>query len=306
MKQTFIVQDDIKVRLDVFLTQTLEDTLTRSYIKKLIENKGVKVNGSLVKAGFFLKISDEVEIDIPKPVVVDITPEEIPLDIVYQDNDIAVINKQRGLVVHPGAGVYCGTLVNALLYHIKDLSGINGEIRPGIVHRIDKDTTGLILIAKNDNAHLKLSKQIAEKSCQRFYKALVEGVLKDNEGTIDAPIERHKKNRKLMCVSKDGRRAVTHYRVLERFEKSTFVEFKLETGRTHQIRVHCKYINHPIIGDPVYNTNKSDMHKLKLEGQLLHAYKLIFRHPVTDFLTNFTAEIPADFAKVLDLLGNGK
>lgn len=298
-KQIFIVQDDNNIRLDVFLTQSLEDTLTRSHIKKLIVNKAVKVNKSYIsKSGFYLKIGDEIEIEIEKPAVSNIAAEDIPLDIIYQDNDIAVINKQRGLVVHPGAGVYSGTLVNALLYHIKDLSGINGEIRPGIVHRIDKDTTGLLLVAKNDNAHLKLSRQIAEKSCQRFYKALVEGVLKDNEGTIDAPIDRHKRNRTMMCVAKDGRRAVTHYRVLERFEKYTLVEFKLETGRTHQIRVHCKYINHPIAGDPVYNPKK----RFDINGQLLHAYKLIFRHPKTEFLTDFTVNIPEDFQRILDLI----
>lgn len=295
-RQIFIVQDDINVRLDVFLTQILEDTLTRSHIKKLILDKAVKVNKAFVKAGFNLKTGDEVEITVPKPANCDMAPEKIPLDIIYQDNDIAVINKQRGLVVHPGAGNYSGTLVNALLYHIKDLSGINGEIRPGIVHRIDKETTGLLLIAKNDNSHLKLSKQIAEKSCQRFYKALVEGVLKDNEGTIDAPIARHKRDRTMMCVAKDGRRAVTHYRVLERFEKNTLVEFKLETGRTHQIRVHCKYINHPIVGDNVYNSKN----KFNLQGQLLHAYKIIFRHPKTEFLTDFTIDIPNDFKEILD------
>lgn len=305
MKQIFIVQDDIKIRLDIFLTQTLEETLTRSHIKKLILGNSVKVNGAHVKSGFNLKTGDEVEIEILKPVNTDIVAENIPLNIIYQDNDIAVINKQRGLVVHPGAGVSNGTLVNALLYHIKDLSGINGEIRPGIVHRIDKDTTGLILIAKNDNAHLKLSKQIAEKSCQRFYKALVEGVIKDDEGTIDAPIARHKKNRKMMCVSKEGRHAVTHYRVLERFEKYTFLEFKLETGRTHQIRVHCKHINHPIVGDPVYNSTKAKL-KFDINGQLLHAYKLIFRHPKTEFLTNFTAEVPDDFQRVLEIMQNSK
>ena len=300
-KQIFIVQDDIAVRLDVFLTQTLEETLTRSHIKKLILDGAVRVNRVYVKSGYNLKLGDEVEIEIPEPVLSKILPEDIPIDIIYQDEDIAVINKQRGLIVHPGAGAPNGTLVNALLYHINDLSGINGEVRPGIVHRIDKDTTGLLLVAKNDNAHLNLSKQIAEKSCQRFYKALVDGVIRDNQGAIDAPIGRHRRNRTMMCVAKDGRRAVTHYRVLQRFERHTLVEFKLETGRTHQIRVHCKHINHPVSCDPLYNAN-SKLQKFDVSGQLLHAYKLIFRHPRTGFLTDFTAELPKDFQDALKIL----
>ena len=301
-KQIYIVQDDINIRLDVFLAQILEDVCTRSQIKKLIDGKLVKVNGSFVKAGYGLKLSDEVEICKHEDIKCNILPEEIPIDIIFEDDDIAVINKQRNLSVHPGAGQYSGTLVNALMFHFKNLSSINGVIRPGIVHRIDKNTTGLLIVAKNDKAHLNLSRQIADKTCQRFYKALVEGVIKQNEGTIDANIGRHSRNRTTMCVTKDGKRAVTHYRVLKRFEKHTFVEFKLETGRTHQIRVHCKHLNHPVVADDVYNSSKNK--RFVLPGQLLHAYKLIFRHPKTDFLTEFTQELPDDFKSVLTALEN--
>ena len=301
-KQIYIVQDDINIRLDVFLTQILEDTCTRSHIKKLIVEKSVKVNGAFTKAGHALKLCDEVEVLGREDIPCNVLPENIPIDIVYEDDDIAVINKQRNLTVHPGAGQKSGTLANALMFHFKTLSSINGAIRPGIVHRIDKNTTGLLIVAKNNKAHLSLSRQIAEKTCQRFYKALVDGVVKENEGTIDACIGRHSKNRTMMCVTKEGKRAVTHYRVLKRFEKHTFVEFKLETGRTHQIRVHCKYINHPVVSDDVYNTTKNK--KFEVSGQLLHAYKLIFRHPTTDFLTEYTVDLPPDFKEVLTLLEN--
>lgn len=285
-------------RLDVFLSEKTEKT--RSAIKKLTEDGKVKINGKPAqKAGLVLKKNDLVEIEIPDPIALATTAENIPIEIVYQDEDIAVINKPQGLTVHTGSGVHGSTLVNALLFHLDSLSGINGVLRPGIVHRIDKDTSGLLVVAKNDRAHLSLSEQIKEKTCARIYVALLDGVLKTDKGTVDTFIGRSTKNRTMMAVTTDGRRAITHYEVLKRYSAYTLCRFKLETGRTHQIRVHSKHLGYPIVGDPVYNS-KTD--KFGLKGQLLHAERLELTHPVTGERMSFTAPIPDYFKRVLEKL----
>ena len=297
----FIVDEESKnLRLDVFLSKYFEDK-SRSYLQNLIEEGNVKVNEKLKKSNYKLKAGEKVDILIPEPVGLDVEPEDIPLDIVYEDNDVIVINKPQGMVVHPAAGVYNGTLVNALLSHCNDLSGINGVARPGIVHRIDKDTSGVLVVAKNDNAHNKLAEQFKDHSMTRAYIALVEGVIKKDEGTIDAPLARHPIDRIKIAVVKDGRRAVTHYKVLERFNSSTLVECCLETGRTHQIRVHMAHIGHPLVGDPVYGYKKQ---RFNLNGQLLHAQKLGFIHPSTEEYVEFKADLPGYFNRVLGVLRN--
>jgi 23S rRNA pseudouridine1911/1915/1917 synthase len=297
----FIVDEDLKnLRLDVFLSRYFEDK-SRSYLQNLIEEGNVKVNEKLKKSNYKLKAGEKVDILIPEPVGLDVEPEDIPLDIVYEDNDVIVINKPQGMIVHPAAGVYNGTLVNALLNHCKDLSGINGVARPGIVHRIDKDTSGVLVVAKNDNSHNKLSEQFKDHSMTRAYIALVEGILKKDEGTIDAPLGRHPVERIKIAVIKDGRRAVTHYRVLERFNSNTLVECVLETGRTHQIRVHMAHIGHPLVGDPVYGYKKQ---RFNLKGQMLHAKKLGFIHPSTGEYIEFQSDLPDYFVKVIGILRN--
>ena len=295
--ETKIFTAESSERLDVFLSEKLGKT--RSAVKKMTDDKKVTVNGKHEKAGKVLKAGDEVAAVISDPVKLDLEAENIPLDIIYQDKDIAVINKPQGLTVHAGNGVHGSTLVNALLYHLDSLSGINGVIRPGIVHRIDKDTSGLLVVAKNDAAHLSLSEQIKNKTCHRIYRALVEGVVKENDGVIDTFIGRSDKNRTMMAVKEDGRRAVTHYKVLKRYKDYTYMEFSLETGRTHQIRVHTKYIGHPIVGDPVYGYKNQ---KFKLNGQLLHAYKLELTHPSTGERMTFEAPLPDYFQDILSKL----
>ncbi len=299
--ETKLFTAENSVRLDVFLSEKLGKT--RSAVKKMTDDKKVTVNGKYEKAGKVLKVGDEVAAVISDPVKLDLEAENIPLDIVYQDKDIAVINKPQGLTVHAGNGVHGSTLVNALLYHLDSLSGINGVIRPGIVHRIDKDTSGLLVVAKNDEAHLSLSEQIKSKTCHRIYRALVEGVVKDNEGVIDTFIGRSDKNRTMMAVKSEGRRSVTHYKVLKRYKDYTYMEFSLETGRTHQIRVHTKYIGHPIVGDPVYGYKNQ---KFKLNGQLLHAYRLELTHPATGERMTFEAPLPDYFQDILQKLNNQK
>lgn len=296
MENKIIIADKSE-RLDVFLSEKLDKT--RSAVKKLVDDGVITVNGNKVKAGRVLKIGEEIFVNIPDPVKLDLEAENIPLDIIYQDKDIAIINKPQGMTVHAGNGTHGSTLVNALLYHLDSLSGINGVIRPGIVHRIDKDTSGLLVVAKNDAAHLSLSEQIKNKTCHRIYLALLEGTVKQNDGIIDTFIGRSDKNRTMMAVKDSGRRAVTHFKVLKRYKEFTFAEFKLETGRTHQIRVHCKYIGHPIVGDPVYGYEKQ---KFKLNGQLLHAWKLELTHPSTGERMSFEAPLPDYFQAVLQKL----
>lgn len=287
-------------RLDVFLAEGMSE-LTRSRIQKLIGDGCITVNGSVVKTNYKLRQGDEIEIEIPEARETELTAEEIPLDIVFEDDCMLVVNKPQGMVVHPAAGNYSGTLVNALMAHCGDrLSGINGEIRPGILHRIDKDTSGLLMVAKNDRAHMGLSEQIKEHSLTREYLALVHGRIKEDSGTIDAPIGRDEKDRKKMTITqKNSRNAVTHFFVLERFDKYTLVRCRLETGRTHQIRVHMSKNGHPIVGDPVYGRKKEEF---RLKGQLLHAHMLGFVHPLSGEYMEFSQGIPEYFEEVLEKL----
>jgi 23S rRNA pseudouridine1911/1915/1917 synthase len=286
-------------RIDSFLTEYIEGQ-SRSYIQKLIEQQAVWVNGAATKSNYKLRKNDGVEVVIPDPVPLEIKAEEIRLDIVYEDGDVVVINKPQGMVVHPAQGNYTGTIVNALLSHCHNLSGINGVMRPGIVHRIDKDTSGILVIAKNNEAHASLSEQLKEHSITRCYNALVEGRLKKDSGTIESLIGRNPKERKEMAVvAHNGKRAVTHYKVLERFEGHTLVEARLETGRTHQIRVHMAYIGHPIVGDPVYGYKKQ---RFETQGQLLHARILGFVHPRTGEYLEFEAPLPEYFQSILNKL----
>ena len=285
-------------RVDAFLAGAMEN-LTRSHIQKLIEEGNVLVNESSVKSKYKLKQGDVITVNIPAPKELSVSAEDIPLDIVYEDSDMLVVNKKQGMVVHPAAGNYEGTLVNALLSHCKDsLSGINGEKRPGILHRIDKDTSGLLLVAKNDNAHLSLAEQIKAHSLTREYKALVHGNVKNDTGTIDAPIGRSDKDRKKMTITyKNSKDAVTHYEFLERFKGYTFIKLRLETGRTHQIRVHMSKNSHPVVGDKTYGVKKE---QFNLSGQLLHAYKVGFIHPTTKEYMEFESELPDYFEDVLN------
>ncbi len=299
MKKEFIAEKS--ERLDIFCAEYTDKT--RSAIKKLIDDGFITVNGQTVKAGKVLKVGDKVEVDEPELKPLDLTPVDIPIDIVYQDADIAVINKPQGLTVHFGNGVKGATLVNALLFHLDSLSGINGVIRPGIVHRIDKDTSGLLVVAKNDKAHLSLSEQIKDKTCRRIYLALLEGVVSKDNATIATLIGRDEKNRTKMAVKERGRRAVTHYEVIKRYKNYTFCRFELETGRTHQIRVHSRYIGHPIVGDMVYGIKKQ---AFDLNGQLLHAETLILKHPTTGEEMTFNAPLPDYFKNILDKLDRQK
>ncbi len=299
--KTLIVDADKQgLRLDVFLSDELE--ITRSHVKILAEQGNVIVKDGTLKMGRIMKAGDVVTVTIPDPVELSLEPENIPLDIIYEDEYLAVINKQRGLVVHPAKRNESGTLVNALLFGLKSLSSVNGVIRPGIVHRLDKDTTGLLIVAKTDEAHLSLSEQIAEKTCKRTYVALLDGVLSKDEGTIDAPIGRCKADRKKMAVVRDvadGRYAITDYTVLKRYQRYTLTEFRLHTGRTHQIRVHAKHIGHPVVADLLYNGN---LNKLNAPSHMLHAKKIEFKHPIT--MENFCFETapPLDFMRIIDKL----
>jgi 23S rRNA pseudouridine1911/1915/1917 synthase len=291
-------------RLDLHLTLA-GASFSRSHVQKLIKDGLVKVNGSPAKASHRLKAGDMIEISIPPKKKLDIAAEKIPLNIIYEDNDLLVINKPHGMVVHPAPGHYEGTLVNALLYHLKDLSGIGGVERPGIVHRLDKDTSGLMMVAKNDKAHLSLSKQIKDRTIEKKYIALVHGKMQKNEGIIDAPIGRSPRHRKKMTVIRSeklkSKEATTHYRVLERFRNYVLVELKLVTGRTHQIRVHLASIGNPVVGDSVYGRASNEF---GIKRQLLHAAQLKFNHPVSGKLMEFKAEPPADFLAVVKKLGS--
>ncbi|KYH35669.1 ribosomal large subunit pseudouridine synthase D [Clostridium tepidiprofundi DSM 19306] len=300
-RNDFIVDNEfVGTRLDVFLKSKYEDK-SRSYFQNLLEQENIKVNGQIKKGKYKLKQGDKVSVEIPEPVELKINPENIHIDIVYEDKDIIVVNKLQGMVVHPAPGNYSGTLVNALLYHCDDLSGINGIIRPGIVHRIDKDTSGLLVIAKNDIAHVKLAEQFKEHSITRTYYALVEGRIKNDSGVINKPLGRDAKERIKMAVVSNGKRAVTHYKVIEIFKKNTLVQCNLETGRTHQIRVHMAYIGHPLVGDPVYGYKKQ---RFKLNGQALHAKTIGFIHPTTGKYVEFDSELPMYFKKIINVLRN--
>ena len=299
---TELVVEDLeeKTRLDVFLADEVD--WSRSQIKLQIDGGRALVNGEKRKAGFLVKNGDVITLSFSKEILeINAEAENIPLDIVYEDDDFAIINKSQGMVVHPAPGAYNHTLVNALLYHFENLSQGSNKIRPGIVHRIDKDTSGLLVVAKNDKAHENLAGQIAEHSCFRHYLALLEGNLKTDEGRIETFIGRNPQDRKMMAVLDDGKKAITNFKVLERFGDYCLVEFILETGRTHQIRVHSKHLGHPIVGDKTYGIKNQ---KFNLNGQLLHAYKLELTHPVSGKRMTFECDIPEYFTKILNKLKN--
>lgn len=303
-KKTFQIEFELdKTRLDKALC-TLDDTLTRAAAVRLTESGDVTLNGKTASKSDKVKIGDIVEITYPEPVSSETVPQDIPLDIIYEDDDLLVVNKPKGMVVHPAAGNPDGTLVNALLYHCKDsLSGIGGVVRPGIVHRIDKDTSGLLMVAKNDTAHLKLSEQIKEHSFTREYEAVVIGHLKQQKGSIDAPIGRSKNDRKKMAVTElNSKNAVTRYEVLEEYPGFSYVRLRLETGRTHQIRVHMSYLGHPLAGDGVYGGRNAE--RIMEGGQCLHARKIGFKHPTTGKYMEFTSPLPEYFTKFLEKLRN--
>ncbi|MGD9901194.1 MAG: RluA family pseudouridine synthase [Spirochaetales bacterium] len=296
-----IASEYVNTRLDIFLLGNLSN-LTRSQIKNLVTDGKVLINNKTVtKAGQYLKLNDDILVQVEEKIELNAEPENIKLDIIYEDDYLAVINKPQGMVVHPAVGNRSGTLVNALLYHFKNLSDVNSNIRPGIVHRLDKDTSGLIVIAKNNEAHLSLAKQIKEKTATRLYLAICSGVIKEDEGVINKNLDRSTADRKKIAVTTDvkGRTAITEYKVLERFKGFTYVEFKLKTGRTHQIRVHSKYIGHPVLGDETYGHHYKN---IKLKGQLLHAYKLSFMHPITNEYMEFEAPLPEYFENMLKKL----
>ncbi len=306
----FIVEDGSQgERLDVFL-EAMDPDLTRSRIQNLIRDGLVTVNGSVKKTGYKVRTGDSILEEVPEVKALDAVPQEMQLDIVYEDDDLAVVNKPRGMVVHPAAGHEDGTLVNGLMFHFRDsLSGINGVLRPGIVHRIDKDTSGLLVICKSDAAHLGISRLLETHDIERVYHTVVHGRLPHPEGTIDAPIGRMKADRKKYTVTEDGRRAVTHFRVLEEFGSFSYLEIKLETGRTHQIRVHMASIGHPVLGDPLYGPSRETTSKAKLlekmdfwPGQILHAKVLGFVHPITGNTMHFDSDLPPYFQTVLHVL----
>lgn len=294
-----ITKDQVNMRIDKYLSDMLPD-ISRSYIQKLLADGNILVNDTMIKSNYKLETGDEISVNLPEAKEPDIVPENIPLDIVYEDEDILIVNKPKGMVVHPAAGHASGTLVNAIMYHCKDqLSTINGVLRPGIVHRIDMDTTGLLVVCKNDLAHQSLAEQLKVHSITRKYQAIVYDNIVEEQGTIQQPIGRHPVDRKKQAVNvRHGREAITHYRVLERFQgKYTFVECQLETGRTHQIRVHMAYIHHPLLGDTVYGPAKDKFH---LQGQTLHAGVLGFVHPRTKKYVEFQAELPEYFQQLLE------
>lgn len=301
MKQITIEQENAGIRLDKVVANCFEN-LSRTMIQKLLESNRITVNGKLAKASYKVVVGDEIQVQEIQVKEIDLKAQDIPLDIIYEDKDIIVINKPKGLVVHPANGNPDGTLVNAIMAICKDsLSGIGGEMRPGIVHRLDKDTSGLIIIAKNDQAHLKLSEQMKQREVKKTYLALVRGAVKENEATIDMPIGRSTKDRKKMAVSKQGKNAITHFKVIQRYGEYTFLEVKIETGRTHQIRVHLSEIGYPIVGDMVYSNGKNPF---GVEGQMLHATKLEFKHPITEEEMKLEAPLPAYFQKVLETVEN--
>ena len=297
-----ITENEAGQRADVALAAMLE--LTRSNMQKLLDEGRAVKGAKVIKSNYKLKLGDEIIVTLPEPQPLDVQPENSPLDIIYEDEDVVVVNKARGMVVHPAAGNYSGTLVNALLYHCKNLSGINGVIRPGIVHRLDKDTSGIMICAKNDAAHVSLSEQIQSKTAQRTYLAVVRGNIKTDSGVIETQIARDKDDRKKMAVVKEGgRNAVTEYEVMERFGKYTIVKCKLKTGRTHQIRVHMEYLGYPLVGDPKYSPMKTPF---SINGQALHSLTLAFDHPRTGERMEFEAKLPEDLHKVVTRLRLGQ
>ena len=301
MKDFFTVENQDGERIDRYLSEVLEDR-SRSYIQKLIKEQYILVNQKPVKASYRLLLGDRVEITLPEVKEPDIVPEDIPLDILYEDKDIIIVNKPKQMVVHPAPGHYSGTLVNALMYHCNhELSGINGTMRPGIVHRIDMDTTGSLAVCKNDASHQSLAQQLKEHTIYRIYVAVVHGRLRDDNGIVNAPIGRHPIERRKMSVNaKNGRKAVTHYKVLERFKNFTYIQCELETGRTHQIRVHMASIGHPLLGDVVYGPHKCPFSNL--QGQTLHAKLLGFVHPKTGEYLEVEAPLPQYFTELIDIL----
>lgn len=303
IKEIKVRQNEEKIRLDAYITKQELD-LSRSMVQKLLDEDKITVNGKVQKASYKISEFDKIEIQIDEPKEIKIEAQNIPLDIIYEDEDILVVNKQKGLVVHPGSGNLDGTLVNAIMAHCKDsLSGIGGELRPGIVHRLDKDTSGLLIIAKNDKAHINMSEQIKDRKVNKTYIALVRGIVTENEATINMPIARSLKDRKKMAVNKNGKEAITHFKVLERFTTSkasySLLEVKIDTGRTHQIRVHMAEIGHPVIGDMVYSNGKNEF---GVEGQCLHAKKLEFNHPITNKEMELEAPLPKYFEEILKSL----
>ena len=300
-KNVFIVEEKDKgIRIDKYLSEVFVDK-SRSFIQGLIEQESIKVNNKIPKSNYKLKALDEIEIIFKEPEILKVDSEDIPLDILYEDKDLIIVNKVQGMVVHPAPGNYNGTLVNALVFHCKDLSSINGVIRPGIVHRIDKDTSGVLVIAKNDEAHNKLSEQLKDHSMKREYYALVEGRLKNEKGTIDKPLARNKRDRLKIGIVEGGKNAITHYEVIERYNGYTLIKCILETGRTHQIRVHMASIGFPLVGDPLYGFKKQ---RFKLKGQMLHAKTLGFIHPTKNEYVEITTELPEYFKVIVDKLRN--
>lgn len=299
-KEIFVTEEASGDRVDKFLSEQCEE-YSRSFLQKLMKSGGVFADDRPVKASYRVSEGDRLTFEVPEAVEPEILAENIPLDILYEDRDVILVNKPKGMVVHPAAGHYTGTLVNALMYHCReDLSGINGVLRPGIVHRIDMDTTGVLIACKNDQAHNSIAAQLKEHSITRRYQAIVHGVVKEDEGVVDAPIGRHPQDRKKMCINhQNGKSAVTHYRVLKRFSGFTHIECRLETGRTHQIRVHMASLGHPLLGDLVYGPSRCPY---KLQGQTLHAGILGFIHPTTGAYMEFTAPLPEYFEHLLEIL----
>ena len=305
MVKDIVVNEEDKVRLDSYIAKK-DESLSRSMIQKLLEENKIIVNGNIVKASYKVQVGDRIQIEIEPPKEVKLEAQDIPIDIIYEDDDIIVVNKPKGLVVHPANGNPDGTLVNAIMAICKDsLSGIGGELRPGIVHRLDKDTSGLLIVAKNDKAHINMSEQIKDRKVKKTYIALVRSTITENEATINMPIGRSTKDRKKMAVTKNGKEAITHFKVLNRYTTSkasyTLLEIKIDTGRTHQIRVHMAEIGHPVVGDMVYSNGKNEFGVI---GQCLHAKKLEFCHPITGKEMSFEAPLPEYFENIIDSFGN--
>lgn len=303
MVKDIVVNEEDKLRLDSYIAKK-DESLSRSMIQKLLEESKITVNGNVVKASYKVQVGDRIQIEIEPPKEVKLEAQDIPIDIIYEDDDIIVVNKPKGLVVHPANGNPDGTLVNAIMAICKDsLSGIGGELRPGIIHRLDKDTSGLLIVAKNDRAHINMSEQIKDRKVKKTYIALVRGTITENEATINMPIGRSTKDRKKMAVTKNGKEAITHFKVLNRYTTSkasyTLLEIKIDTGRTHQIRVHMAEIGHPVVGDMVYSNGKNEFGVI---GQCLHAKRLEFCHPITGKEMSFEAPLPEYFENIIDLL----